>query len=123
MLAALFIAECFPGPWSAFHGISQEKATGLAAVAGGLVESALSPSFWLVAILLFALFLLDRTTGQHGVENMLVLDSSGYRFSILCGQRDNLDFSFPSLPSRFEELTDQPSFGPTDGPPFYILCG
>jgi hypothetical protein len=58
MLAALFIAECFPGPWSAFHGISQEKATGLAAVAGGLLESALSPSFWLLAILLFALFFL-----------------------------------------------------------------
>jgi hypothetical protein len=58
VLAALFIAECFPGPWSPFHGISQEKATGLAAVAGGLVESALSPSFWLLAILLFALFFL-----------------------------------------------------------------
>jgi hypothetical protein len=52
--------------------------------------------------------LLGRTTEQHGVENMLVLDSSGYRFSILCCQHDNLDFSFLSLPSRFEELTDQP---------------
>jgi len=68
MLAALFIAECFPVPWSPFHGISQEKATGLAAVAGGLVESALSPSFWLVAILLFALFLSAGRLGNTALR-------------------------------------------------------
>ncbi|SRR6266567_1745255 len=44
------------GPWSAFRGISQEKATGLAAIAGGLAESAFSPLFWILAALFFALF-------------------------------------------------------------------
>jgi hypothetical protein len=55
-LAALILAECVPFPWSPFRGISQEKATGLAAIAGGLAESALSPLFWIVAALFFGLF-------------------------------------------------------------------
>src|SRR6266566_3418567 len=55
-LAAIILAECVPGPWSAFRGISQEKATGLATIAGGLAESAFSPLFWILAALFFALF-------------------------------------------------------------------
>jgi len=55
-LAAIILAECVPGSWSVFRGISQEKATGLAAVAGGLVESVSSPLFWILAVMFFALF-------------------------------------------------------------------
>ena len=55
-LAAIFIAECVPGSWSVFKGNSGEKATGLAAFAGGLAESVVSPLFWMLAILFFALF-------------------------------------------------------------------
>ena len=55
-LAALLLAECVPGPWSVFRLFSQEKATGLMAVAAGLLESALSPAFWMIAISFFALF-------------------------------------------------------------------
>ena len=55
-LAALFLAEFVPGSWSVFKGISTEKATGLAAVAGGLVESIFSLLFWILAALFFALF-------------------------------------------------------------------
>jgi hypothetical protein len=55
-LAALILAVCVPFPWSPFKGISQEKATGLAAIAGGLAESAFSPLFWIVAGLFFGLF-------------------------------------------------------------------
>jgi|SRR3984885_1677034 len=55
-LAAIFLAECVPGFWSVFSGIAQEKATGLAAVEGGLAESAFSPLFWILAILFFASF-------------------------------------------------------------------
>jgi hypothetical protein len=55
-LAAIILAECVPGPWSAFRGISQERATGLAAIAGGLAESAFLPLFWILAALFFALF-------------------------------------------------------------------
>jgi len=51
-LAALFLA----GSWSVFKGINTEKATGLAAVAGGFVGSIFSPLFWILAALFFALF-------------------------------------------------------------------
>jgi len=55
-LAAILLAEFIPGSWSVFKGISTEKATGLAAVAGGLAESIFSPLFWVLAALFFALF-------------------------------------------------------------------
>lgn len=40
-LVAIILAELVPGSWSLLREISKEKATGLAAVAGGLVESIL----------------------------------------------------------------------------------
>src|SRR5260370_19200671 len=55
-LAAIILAACVPGSWSVFRGISQEKATGLAVVAGGLAESGFSPLFWILSVLFFALF-------------------------------------------------------------------
>ena len=55
-LAAIILAECVPSPWWVFRGMSQEKATGLAVLIGGLVESLFSPLFWIVALLFFALF-------------------------------------------------------------------
>jgi hypothetical protein len=55
-LAAIIIAECVPGSWSVFEGISREKATGRAALAGGIAESLFSPLFWILALLFFALF-------------------------------------------------------------------
>lgn len=51
-LGALFLAICIPGPWSAFQGLSREKATGVAVIAA----SFLSPWMWIVAIILFTLF-------------------------------------------------------------------
>lgn len=54
-ITALFLAGCVPGAWSIFRGISQGKATGLAAVAGGFLEALFSPLFWLLAGLFFAL--------------------------------------------------------------------
>lgn len=57
VVAAIWLAECTPGPWSAFRGLSQERATGLFAVAAGFLESAVSPLFWIVAGVIFALFL------------------------------------------------------------------
>lgn len=53
---AIFLALCMPGVSDAFRGISQEHATGLAAVAGGLTASLLTPLFWIVAIAIFLLF-------------------------------------------------------------------
>jgi hypothetical protein len=58
-LAAMFLAQCV-GPWSMFKGISEQKATGLGAVAGGLR----SPLFWTLALLFFALFLAASRLGN-----------------------------------------------------------
>ena len=52
ILTALFGTALFVS----FRGLSNSKAIGLAAVAGGLLESLFSPLFWILAILFFALF-------------------------------------------------------------------
>ena len=57
-LAAIIIVECVPGSWSVFRGISGTKATGLDAIGGELVGSLLSPFFWILVVLCFALFYL-----------------------------------------------------------------
>ncbi len=54
-LAALFVALLGPSLLHAFREIGQQKATGLGVVWGGLLESLLSPQFWILAILLFGL--------------------------------------------------------------------
>ena len=55
-VTALFLALCVPGLVHAFKGVNQDKATGLAAVAGGLTKAIFSPLFWILAVALFALF-------------------------------------------------------------------
>ena len=55
-VAAIFVALLGPGLVVAFRGINNSKATGLAAVAGGFVESLFSPLFWILAVSFFALF-------------------------------------------------------------------
>jgi hypothetical protein len=55
-LAAIIIAELVPGPWSPFRFLGDQRATGLAAVMGELLESFFSPLFWVLVIALFAIF-------------------------------------------------------------------
>jgi hypothetical protein len=55
-LGAIIIAEFVPGPWSLTQVFRGSKATGIAAVAGYVAESFFSPLFWMVAILIFAIF-------------------------------------------------------------------
>ncbi|HTS06824.1 MAG TPA: hypothetical protein VMP68_14695 [Candidatus Eisenbacteria bacterium] len=55
-LAAVFVGLLGPGLFFALRGINNSKATGLAAVLGGFLESFFSPWFWILAILFFALF-------------------------------------------------------------------
>ncbi|MGA8271566.1 MAG: hypothetical protein WB919_08405 [Candidatus Sulfotelmatobacter sp.] len=62
-LAAVFLAESV-GAWSMFKGISEQKATGLGAVAGGLMWSVSSPLFWTLALLFFALFFAASRVGN-----------------------------------------------------------
>jgi FtsH-binding integral membrane protein len=54
-VAASLLATFGPGFWFMFQGIGERKATGLTAVAGGFPASLLSPFFWIVAVLAFAL--------------------------------------------------------------------
>jgi hypothetical protein len=52
-LAGVFIGLLGPG---LFFALNNSKATGLAAVVGGLLESVFFPLFWILAVLFFALF-------------------------------------------------------------------
>ena len=54
-VAAILLAEFVLGPWSMFKGISEQKATGLGAVVGGIMGNAFSPLFWTLALLFFVL--------------------------------------------------------------------
>lgn len=63
-VVALILAELVPGSWSPFRGISTEKATGLAALAGGLAESIVSPLFWIFAIAFFGLLFCAGRAGN-----------------------------------------------------------
>lgn len=55
-VAAIVAAELIPAMWWFVSGLNRQKATGLAAVAGGLTESLFSFTFWGLFILLFVLF-------------------------------------------------------------------
>jgi hypothetical protein len=55
-VAAIFIASLGPGLLKAFWEIGQQKATGLGVIYGALLESPLSPQFWILAVLFFCLF-------------------------------------------------------------------
>ena len=64
MVAAMFLAEFVPASGSIFRGIYQDKATGLAAVTGGLGGSIRSPLFWGLAVLFFTLFFAASRVGS-----------------------------------------------------------
>ena len=55
-VAAIFVALLGPGLVFALRGINNSKATGLAVVAAGFLESLFSPLFWILAVSFFALF-------------------------------------------------------------------
>jgi hypothetical protein len=55
-LAATFVALLAPGFVIALRDMNQQKATGLAATAGGLSASVFSPWFWILAVSFFGLF-------------------------------------------------------------------
>ncbi len=55
-VAAIVVALLGPGLVVAFRAVNNSKATGLAAVAAGFLESLVSPLFWILALSFFALF-------------------------------------------------------------------
>jgi hypothetical protein len=55
-LGAVIVALLGPTVVRAFQTVESSRATGLAAVVGGALESIFTPLFWILAISLFALF-------------------------------------------------------------------
>ncbi len=70
-LAAIVLAELIPSLWWLVSGADGSKATGIAAVAGGLVENLLTPRFWILSIVLFALFFLAGRLTQRPMRIVL----------------------------------------------------
>jgi hypothetical protein len=56
-LAAVIVALFGPTVVRAFQALDSSRATGLAAVVGGTLESFFTPLFWVLAFALFGLFL------------------------------------------------------------------
>lgn len=54
--AAVFFGLIVPGLFNVFRGVTEHKATGQGAVAGGLAEAFLNPLFWMVVVGLFLAF-------------------------------------------------------------------
>jgi len=70
-LTAIILAELVPGASPAFRGISNTKATGLAILLSGLLESLFSPVFWIAAIAIFALFFAASRAGHRALRIFL----------------------------------------------------
>jgi len=99
-VAALFLAEVVPGPWSMFRGMSAEKATGLAAVVGGFVESLFSPLFWVLAILLFLMFFYASRLGNKALRVLLFWTPTLLLSSILILFAAFVVFAFLHIPRQ-----------------------
>src|ERR1700740_948860 len=63
VFTAIVLAEFVPSFSQAFRSLDEHKATGLAVVGSGFMESLFSPRFWLLVILFFAVFF---ATGRMG---------------------------------------------------------
>jgi hypothetical protein len=71
VLAAILLGLFGPAFWTAMRSINQEKATGLGAVAGGLLENLLSPLCWITAVVVFALLFGAGRLGNKGLRVLL----------------------------------------------------
>jgi hypothetical protein len=64
-LTAMILAMFVPTFWMSFRNISQEKATGLASVAGGMFENLFSGLFLILFLLFLAVFFLTGRLGNR----------------------------------------------------------
>jgi hypothetical protein len=68
-LAAIFIGIEYAGHFS--EGISEQNATGLGAISGGLLASIFSPVFWILAASCFTLFFSASRLTSRGLRVFL----------------------------------------------------
>jgi hypothetical protein len=92
-LVAIIIAELVPGSWSVLRGMSGSKATGLAAVAGGLVRKYSFATILDSSPCVFRVVLCGQPARKQAPENILVLDSDAHGFLI-----QSRDCGFVHLP-------------------------
>ena len=85
VLTCILSLPLIVGMFSSFRGISTEKATGLAAVAGGLAEAYLTFAFVLTFLLpIAAILLLSRSFAKgHQVRSLLSLLCIGWNAVLL----------------------------------------
>lgn len=94
-VAAISLAAFLPGGWiyialNGYSGITERKATGLGAVAGGITASLFSPLFWILAILFFALFFAASRLGSKFLRGILfwtptlIISTLGFGIFSLC---------------------------------------
>jgi hypothetical protein len=69
-LTSMILAMFVPTFWTSFRNISQEKATGLGAVAGGMFENLFSGWFLILFLSFLALFFV---TGRLGDKTLRIL--------------------------------------------------
>ena len=82
---AISLSLCVPGLISTFRGISGEKATGIAVLWAGLLEAALSPLFWIVAGVLFAIFFTFSRLESKALRVVLFWVPSLFVLSLVVG--------------------------------------
>jgi len=70
-LAALLLALLGQGIWFMVGEFGKSKTTGLGAVAGGITTMMLSPVFWIMVVLFFALFLGASRLGNSALRVVL----------------------------------------------------
>jgi hypothetical protein len=68
VLAAIFGALLVPTMWTLVRELGSQKQTGVGAIAGGLVETLLSPLFWILTILFFFFFLRMSNSASDAVR-------------------------------------------------------
>ena len=88
-VAAFFLATLVPTILMLVHGLSTEKQTGLTAVAGGTLESIVSPWFWPLALLFSVFFYFSGRFENKALRILLfwiptiMASAMGFGFSAL----------------------------------------
>ena len=70
-LAAAILALLGPTVVMAFQEVNSSRATGFAAVVAGALESFFTPMFWVIAFVLFALFLATSRFSSRALRTVL----------------------------------------------------
>lgn len=86
-VAAFFLSALVPTIWTLIHGLSTEKQTGLTAIAGGTLDSIVSPWFWPLVPLFSVFFYFSGGFENKALRTLLfcvptiMASAMGFEFS------------------------------------------